>query len=72
MAIKSLTKIHATFWDQSNLEKIVPHKNIMAYTLSSFKKKIPKILSMYLNLLKRKLVKNAEKYIELFLHNSQI
>ncbi|MFX1575498.1 MAG: hypothetical protein ACFFB0_22405, partial [Promethearchaeota archaeon] len=55
MAIKSLAKIHATFWDHSNLEKIVSHKNIMAYTLSSFKKKIPMILKKVFESLKEKI-----------------
>ena len=51
MAVKSLAKIHATFWDHPNLDKIILHKNIMSYQLSTFKKKIPSILKHVFKLL---------------------
>ena len=61
MAIKSLAKIHATFWDHSNLDKIVPHKNIMAYTVLAFKKKIPRILKSVFEFLEDRISEERRK-----------
>ena len=61
MAINSLTKIHATFWDHSDLEKVVPHENSIAYMLDKSKKKFPRILKHVFETLGDKISEDRKK-----------
>ncbi len=61
MAINSLAKIHAAFWDHSNLEKIVPLENTIAHMLLTFKRKFPMILKRVFEFLDDKISEEQKK-----------
>ena len=61
MAINSLAKIHATFWDHSDLEKIVLNENTIAYMLIKSKKKFPRILKRVFEFLDDKISEDRKR-----------